>query len=143
MGWRGPQRRRPVRISRPSRGDPLRSPSRVAHSKRCQGKRHPSQCSPCNLPHFSYTIPVFMPPARNSYTCTICRYTEYDDGEMRAGMAKKVLPEQQLPLASYRNQQLFSNYYLANTLPQRVDWQALALQAQPVMAKIAAIFKQD
>src|SRR6266705_1664181 len=61
---------------------------------------------------------------------------------MRAGMAKKVVPEQQLPLAPYRNQQLFSDYYLANTLPQRVDWQTLAVQAQPVMAKIAAIFKR-
>ena len=57
-------------------------------------------------------------------------------------MAKKVVPEQQLPLAPYRNQQLFSDYYLANTLPQRADWQALAVQAQPVMAKIAAIFKK-
>jgi hypothetical protein len=55
-------------------------------------------------------------------------------------MAKKAVPEQQLPLAPYRNQQLFSDYYLANTLPQRADWQALAVQAQPVMAKIAAIF---
>jgi hypothetical protein len=57
-------------------------------------------------------------------------------------MAKKAVPEQQLPLAPYRNQQLFSDYYLANTLPQRADWQALAVQAQPVMAKIAAIFKK-
>jgi hypothetical protein len=57
-------------------------------------------------------------------------------------MAKKVVPDQQLPLAPYRNQQLFSDYYLANTLPQRADWQALALQAQPVMAKIAGIFKK-
>src|SRR6266567_3766802 len=57
-------------------------------------------------------------------------------------MAKKPVPEQQLPLAPYRNQQLFSDYYLANTLPQRVDWQTLAVQAQPVMAKIAAIFKR-
>jgi len=57
-------------------------------------------------------------------------------------MAKKAVPEQQLPLAPYRNQQLFSDYYLANTLPQRADWQALAAQAQPVMAKIAAVFKK-
>jgi len=62
------------------------------------------------FPHFSYTIPVFIPPARNSYICTICKRTEYDDGEMRAGMAKKVVPEQQLPQAPYRNQQLFSDY---------------------------------
>ncbi len=44
---------------------------------------------------------------------------------------------QNLPL--FRRESL---QYLANTLPQRADWQTLAVQAQSVMAKIAAIFKK-
>jgi hypothetical protein len=48
----------------------------------------------------------------------------------------------QLTLAAppHRNQQLFSDYYLNVTLPQRRDWQELVSVARPVMEQIAALF---
>lgn len=57
-------------------------------------------------------------------------------------MPKRNTPEEPLPIAAYRNQQLFSDYYLAHILPQRTDWQALTIQAEPIMARIATIFKK-
>lgn len=49
---------------------------------------------------------------------------------------------QQLPLVApaHNNQQLFSDHYLNNSLPQRGDWQMLAATARPIMAQIASIF---
>ncbi len=55
------------------------------------------------------------------------------------------MPAFQTPLAPaqvHRNQQLFSDYYLDNMLPQRPDWKMLALDAAPVMRAISAIFEQ-
>ncbi|MHB8647420.1 MAG: Eco57I restriction-modification methylase domain-containing protein [Thermomicrobiales bacterium] len=46
----------------------------------------------------------------------------------------------QLTLTSYRNQGLFSDHYLANVLPKDFTWQALADEARPVMAQIAACY---
>ena len=45
-----------------------------------------------------------------------------------------------LPLPPHRNQQLFSDYYLNNILPQRQDWQQLTAQAVQVMVSLQAIF---
>src|SRR5437868_3118242 len=42
----------------------------------------------------------------------------------------------------HNNQQLFSNHYLDEVLPQRLDWLALASEAQPVLAAITTIFKR-
>jgi hypothetical protein len=38
----------------------------------------------------------------------------------------------QLPLKIHHNQQLFSDHYLDETLPQREDWQALTVEATPI-----------
>jgi hypothetical protein len=40
----------------------------------------------------------------------------------------------------YRNQQLFSDYYLDGVLPGRADWQALVERAAPVLEVVAAIY---
>jgi len=47
----------------------------------------------------------------------------------------------QVPLlsAAHGNQQLFSDHYLDAILPQRAEWRALAGEAAPVLAEIAAI----
>ena len=42
--------------------------------------------------------------------------------------------------APHRNQQLFSDHYLDDILPQRPDWQTLTTEAEPVRAEIAALF---
>ena len=42
----------------------------------------------------------------------------------------------------HNNQQVFSDHYLNVSLPERSDWQALSIEAQPIMAQIDAIFKQ-
>ena len=42
----------------------------------------------------------------------------------------------------HHNQQLFSDHYLDVILPIRQDWQALTIEAQPIMQQIAAIFKK-
>ena len=42
--------------------------------------------------------------------------------------------------ASHHNQQVFSDYYLDTLLPQRTDWQELAVEAEPVRQELAAIF---
>jgi hypothetical protein len=49
----------------------------------------------------------------------------------------------QLPLGlaqRHANQQLFSDYYLDQILPQRPDWQQLVAEAAPVLAQLRAIF---
>lgn len=48
----------------------------------------------------------------------------------------------QLPLAAapHRNQQLFSDYYLNTILPERGDWQLLAADARPLLARLQAIY---
>lgn len=51
-------------------------------------------------------------------------------------------PAFQLPLQLHRNQRLFSDYYLAELLPQRPEWQRLAEDARPVMDRIASIFER-
>jgi hypothetical protein len=48
----------------------------------------------------------------------------------------------QLPLKIHNNQQLFSDHYLDETLPQREDWQALTVEAAPIMEQIAALFNK-
>jgi hypothetical protein len=50
----------------------------------------------------------------------------------------------QLLLASepHNNNQLFSDYYLNELLPERADWKNLLLEAQRAMQEIAAIFDQ-
>lgn len=45
-----------------------------------------------------------------------------------------------LPPKIHRNQQLFSDHYLDVTLPQRQDWQELAVEAEPVMQEVAALY---
>ena len=47
----------------------------------------------------------------------------------------------QLPLVArpHNNQQVFSDHYLDVLLPQRADWQLLAAEARPALARIAAI----
>src|SRR6202051_4831446 len=42
----------------------------------------------------------------------------------------------------HNNQQVFSDHYLNVSLPERSDWQSLSLEAEPIMAKIDALFKQ-
>lgn len=42
----------------------------------------------------------------------------------------------------HNNQQLFSDHYLDHILPQRQDWQALTVEAEPVMAEISTLFKK-
>ena len=48
----------------------------------------------------------------------------------------------QLPLAAqlHANQQLFSDYYLDQILPQRADWRLLAAEAAPVLAQLRALY---
>jgi hypothetical protein len=48
----------------------------------------------------------------------------------------------QLPLLTrpHNNRQLFSDHYLDAVLPTRPEWAALAAEAAPVMARIAALF---
>lgn len=48
----------------------------------------------------------------------------------------------QLPAKIHRNHQLFSDHYLDETLPQRLDWSALSVEAEPVMQQIADYFAQ-
>lgn len=48
----------------------------------------------------------------------------------------------QLPLKIHNNQQLFSDHYLDETLPQREDWQALTVDATLVMEQLAALFNK-
>lgn len=43
---------------------------------------------------------------------------------------------------AHNNQQVFSDHYLNVSLPERVDWQSLSINAQPVMESIAALFKK-
>jgi hypothetical protein len=53
------------------------------------------------------------------------------------------MPATQLPLAPaqlHRNQQLFSDYFLDQLLPQRADWRALADEAAPVLRELRALF---
>src|ERR1700730_728947 len=47
----------------------------------------------------------------------------------------------QLALAPspHRNQQLFSDHYLNVIIPKREDWQALAIEAEPVMRELQRI----
>ena len=45
-------------------------------------------------------------------------------------------------VAAHNNQHLFSDHYLNVSLPARPDWQALAVEAEPVMAQIVALFKK-
>lgn len=40
----------------------------------------------------------------------------------------------------YNNQQLFSDHYLEETLPQRADWRALQGEAEAIMPRIAEVF---
>lgn len=47
-----------------------------------------------------------------------------------------------LNTAPHNNQQLFSDHYLDETLPERPDWQQLVGEAQPIMERIATIFKK-
>ncbi|MFL5692465.1 MAG: hypothetical protein ACJ795_11725, partial [Ktedonobacteraceae bacterium] len=42
----------------------------------------------------------------------------------------------------HNNQQLFSDHYLNTILPERHDWQALTVEAQPVLEALEAIFKR-
>ncbi|HEY6542430.1 MAG TPA: DNA methyltransferase, partial [Ktedonobacteraceae bacterium] len=42
--------------------------------------------------------------------------------------------------APHHNQQVFSDYYLDELLPQRQDWQELVAEAEPVRQELAAIF---
>ncbi len=42
----------------------------------------------------------------------------------------------------HNNQQVFSDHYLNVSLPERPDWQALSIEAEPVMAQIDALFKK-
>ncbi len=42
----------------------------------------------------------------------------------------------------HNNQQLFSDHYLDETLPQRQDWQDLALEATAVMSELTSLFQQ-
>jgi len=44
--------------------------------------------------------------------------------------------------SAHSNSQLFSDHYLDDILPQHPDWQALSVNAEPIMAEIAAIFKK-
>lgn len=46
----------------------------------------------------------------------------------------------QLLLKPHNNHQLFSDYYLNTTLPQRPDWQELASEAEAIKAEITALF---
>ncbi len=49
----------------------------------------------------------------------------------------------QLPLTQpHNNQQLFSDYFLNETLPKQIDWQALTSEARSVMEKITAIWQK-
>src|SRR5947209_1526415 len=48
----------------------------------------------------------------------------------------------QLPLKIHNNQQLFSDHYLDETLPQREDWQALTSEVRPIMEQIAVLFNK-
>ncbi|GAC1686291.1 MAG: hypothetical protein PVS3B3_07630 [Ktedonobacteraceae bacterium] len=41
----------------------------------------------------------------------------------------------------HNNQQLFSDHYLDETLPQRQDWQDLLLEATPVMSELTSLFQ--
>lgn len=53
------------------------------------------------------------------------------------------MPAVQLPLGLsqlHTNQQLFSDYYLDQILPERADWKLLADEATSVLAKIRAIY---
>ncbi|HEY1351454.1 MAG TPA: N-6 DNA methylase [Ktedonobacteraceae bacterium] len=52
--------------------------------------------------------------------------------------AKIVQPA--LALAPHRNQQLFSDYYLNALLPARPEWQELAVEAEPVLRDLQALF---
>lgn len=45
-----------------------------------------------------------------------------------------------LPSAAHHNQQLFADHYLNAILPRDDDWQALATEAAPIKAQIAAFF---
>ena len=45
-------------------------------------------------------------------------------------------------VAAHNNQHLFSDHYLNVSLPARLDWQTLVVEAGPVMAQIAALFKK-
>ncbi len=47
----------------------------------------------------------------------------------------------QLALAPspHRNQQLFSDHYLNVILPKREDWQALVIEAEPIMRDLQRI----
>jgi len=58
---------------------------------------------------------------------------------MREGRVTTVA---QLPLLTrpHNNRQLFSDHYLDAVLPTRPEWGALAAEAAPVMARIAALF---
>jgi hypothetical protein len=44
-----------------------------------------------------------------------------------------------LPRAAHNNQQLFSDHYLDAILPQGAEWRALAAEADPIRAEIAAL----
>ena len=44
--------------------------------------------------------------------------------------------------APHHNQQLFSDHYLDDIVPERQDWQALTTEAEPIQAAIAALFAQ-
>ncbi len=48
----------------------------------------------------------------------------------------------QLPAKIHRNHQLFSDHYLDETLPKRLDWLELSVEAEPVMQQIADYFAQ-
>ena len=53
------------------------------------------------------------------------------------------MPPVQLSLAPaqlHTNQQLFSDYYLDQILPQRADWRLLAAEAAPVLAQLRALY---
>lgn len=45
-------------------------------------------------------------------------------------------------MAAHNNQQLFSDYYLDEVLPEREDWHALAGEAQLALTAISALFAQ-
>jgi hypothetical protein len=47
-------------------------------------------------------------------------------------------PASQLPLPAYQNRQLFSDHVLAEQLPRRPEWRALAAAARPVREAVAA-----
>ena len=49
----------------------------------------------------------------------------------------------QLPLNPYHNQQLFSDYFLAELLPQRAEWRALVPAAAALLPQIAALYSPD